>query len=332
MSNTMNRMANIINASVDTYGKIRDLNSFDLNPARIYLSNKANEDAITQANEKAQIELALNEMDTQDKAALGEAASRYDLRKERNEDITGSIAALGTAVLRRMEDAEFDERLADLERELGKSSISTSLPKVVYQDSYGPLINKVKAERDRILRGEDPSAMEIELSNPNNQSNERTNNSASNSTGNDAILASFNPNNNRQRVPLLIGSTGRSTGPHVHLELYTPGGKPVDPTPYLEDGLVFGEDGQPFLTSTNQTDGFGLRTHPVTGEPNTMHRGVDIGGEYNQPIYIEGEVADAYETPNGGKTVVIKKLPGFPEGWTLKALHLNDLPIVPGAI
>ena len=150
-------------------------------------------------------------------------------------------------------------------------------------------------------------------------------------------LQSYNPNTYKTGTLLNIGSTGRTTGPHLHFELYDPQGKPVDPASWLAKGLVFTDDGKIFGTSDRMNSPFGNRViHPVTGERNVMHYGSDYGGEPNQPIYVVGDMTKAYTTDGGGHTAEFSNLSRgrFPQlqGYTGRALHLNTLPMVPGTI
>ena len=150
-------------------------------------------------------------------------------------------------------------------------------------------------------------------------------------------LQSYNPNTYKTGTLLNIGSTGRTTGPHLHFELYDPQGNPVDPASWLAKGLVFTDDGKIFGTSDRMNSPFGNRViHPVTGERNVMHYGSDYGGEPNQPIYVVGDMTKAYTTDGGGHTAEFSNLGRgrFPQlqGYTGRALHLNTLPMVPGTI
>ncbi len=150
-------------------------------------------------------------------------------------------------------------------------------------------------------------------------------------------LQSYNPNTYKTGTLLNIGSTGRTTGPHLHFELYDPQGKPVDPASWLAKGLVFTDDGKIFGTSDRLNSPFGNRAiHPVTGKRNVMHYGSDYGGEPDQPIYVVGDMTKAYTTDGGGHTAEFSNLSRgrFPQlqGYTGRALHLNTLPMVPGTI
>lgn len=58
---------------------------------------------------------------------------------------------------------------------------------------------------------------------------------------------------------------------------------------------------------------YGYRTHPVTGEKGTFHKGIDLTAPAGTPIYAtrSGVVNSAYWDTNGGNTVIINHQDGF---------------------
>lgn len=82
---------------------------------------------------------------------------------------------------------------------------------------------------------------------------------------------------------------------------------------------------------TKVTSGFGLRTDPITGQPNKMHAGIDLAGAEGTPIPPSkpGTVAYAGNANDGfGNKVIVK----HDDGTTSQYAHLKDLNVKPGEI
>ncbi len=77
------------------------------------------------------------------------------------------------------------------------------------------------------------------------------------------------------------------------------------------------------------TDEYGIRPfHPVTGEPNVPHNGVDLATPTGTPIYAVGKAGDAVTVEcwwdvDGGGWVVDQTADSYP-GYTFQSLHLSE--------
>lgn len=99
------------------------------------------------------------------------------------------------------------------------------------------------------------------------------------------------------------------------------GGIFIWPIPkYVEDGLTMWQQ----ITST-----FGNRTHPITGQPGTMHNGIDISAGGTPPIVAaaSGKVVKASDSGDGyGNCVIIQHSDGY---YTLYG-HMSSLNVTVG--
>ncbi len=77
------------------------------------------------------------------------------------------------------------------------------------------------------------------------------------------------------------------------------------------------------------TDEYGIRPfHPVTGEPNAPHNGVDLATPIGTPIYAVGKAGDAVTVEcwwdvDGGGWVVDQTADSYP-GYTFQSLHMSE--------
>ena len=72
---------------------------------------------------------------------------------------------------------------------------------------------------------------------------------------------------------------------------------------------------------------FGYRTHPVTGEKGTFHKGIDLTASKGTPVYAaRSGVANVYETETGGNTVSLNHQDGFKTNY----LHLDSYVVKKG--
>ncbi|MGB3572300.1 MAG: M23 family metallopeptidase [Phormidesmis sp.] len=77
------------------------------------------------------------------------------------------------------------------------------------------------------------------------------------------------------------------------------------------------------------SDEYGIRPfHPVTGEPNVPHNGVDLAMPVGTPIYAVGKAGDQVEVEcwwdvDGGGWVVDQTAASFP-GYTFQSLHMSE--------
>lgn len=87
-----------------------------------------------------------------------------------------------------------------------------------------------------------------------------------------------------------------------------------------------GPRGEPLANCPRITSEYGLRTHPVTGEYNTMHNGVDLYAPVGTNVYATGDgtVAKVVNNPTYdpcGKYIKIK----HPNGMTSVYCHLSEI-------
>ena len=72
---------------------------------------------------------------------------------------------------------------------------------------------------------------------------------------------------------------------------------------------------------------FGYRTHPVTGEKVTFHKGIDLTASTGTPVYAaRSGVANVYSTETGGNTVSLNHQDGFKTNY----LHLDSYVVKKG--
>lgn len=73
---------------------------------------------------------------------------------------------------------------------------------------------------------------------------------------------------------------------------------------------------------------FGYRTHPVTGEKDSFHSGVDIAAPVGTPVYspVAGTAALVAEGPVGGKQIVVRD-----NSFEFHFLHLSEQIVRQGA-
>ncbi|MGB7086307.1 MAG: M23 family metallopeptidase [Phormidesmis sp.] len=77
------------------------------------------------------------------------------------------------------------------------------------------------------------------------------------------------------------------------------------------------------------SDEYGIRPfHPVTGEPNVPHNGVDLAMNVGTPIHAVGKAGDTVEVTcwwdvDGGGWVVDQTAASYP-GYTFQSLHMSD--------
>ena len=77
------------------------------------------------------------------------------------------------------------------------------------------------------------------------------------------------------------------------------------------------------------SDEYGIRPfHPVTGEPNVPHNGVDLAMPVGTPIYAVGKVGDTVTVEcwwdvDGGGWVVDQTAASYP-GYTFQSLHMSE--------
>lgn len=104
---------------------------------------------------------------------------------------------------------------------------------------------------------------------------------------------------------------------------------------------VFTDREQAYLESTDTpitgdivagytvSDEYGIRPfHPVTGEPNVPHNGVDLAMDIGTPIHAVGEPGDAVTVEcwwdvDGGGWVVDQTAQSYP-GYTFQSLHMSE--------
>ncbi len=77
------------------------------------------------------------------------------------------------------------------------------------------------------------------------------------------------------------------------------------------------------------SDEYGIRPfHPVTGEPNAAHNGVDLAMDIGTPIYAVGQLGDSVTVncwwdEGGGGWVVDQTAKSYP-GYTFQSLHTSE--------
>ncbi len=104
---------------------------------------------------------------------------------------------------------------------------------------------------------------------------------------------------------------------------------------------VFNDREQAYLESTNTpttgdliagytvSDEYGIRPfHPVTGEPNVPHNGVDLAMDIGTPIHAVGKTGDSVTVEcwwdvDGGGWVVDQTAQSYP-GFTFQSLHMSE--------
>ncbi len=104
---------------------------------------------------------------------------------------------------------------------------------------------------------------------------------------------------------------------------------------------VFTDREQTYLESTDTpvtgdivagytvSDEYGIRPfHPVTGEPNVPHNGVDLAMDIGTPIYAVGKAGDTVTVDcwwdaDGGGWVVDQTAQSYP-GYTFQSLHMSE--------
>ena len=121
----------------------------------------------------------------------------------------------------------------------------------------------------------------------------------------------------------------------------------IGPMLYIGDRIVtitsgvFGDREQAYLENTNTpitgdiiagytiTDEYGIRPfHPVTGEPNVPHNGVDLAMDIGTPIHAVGKAGDTVTVEcwwdvDGGGWVVDQTAQSYP-GFTFQSLHMSE--------
>ena len=81
-----------------------------------------------------------------------------------------------------------------------------------------------------------------------------------------------------------------------------------------------------YLTVTSP---FGNRTHPITGEIDSFHNGVDFLAVVGTPVYslADGKIDNVYYNDTGGNQITIN----HPEGYRSGYAHLSDTLVEPGS-
>lgn len=66
---------------------------------------------------------------------------------------------------------------------------------------------------------------------------------------------------------------------------------------------------------------YGYRVHPVTGERNSFHNGVDIAAPIGTPVFspVDGVITDVSESETGGKRIAVTRM-----GMEYIFLHLSQ--------
>jgi murein DD-endopeptidase MepM/ murein hydrolase activator NlpD len=72
------------------------------------------------------------------------------------------------------------------------------------------------------------------------------------------------------------------------------------------------------------TSPFGYRTHPVSGESDVFHNGIDLRAAEGDPIYApaDGVVTSEYSNDAGGNQLLIKHSNGFTSGYAHLSAYL----------
>ncbi len=156
----------------------------------------------------------------------------------------------------------------------------------------------------------------------------------------DIELQSYNPNMLNKFPYVQVGSTGGTTGQHLHAQLVnTKTGKTIDPQSLLTSGIIFNNQGTPYYTKDNINSAYGNRVHPIGGDWR-FHKGIDgFGGD---TAYINGTLVSSFNEPRGaGLSGVYNQLGGLnPDGTlvrpdlkdlNLQLFHLKNLPYAKGS-
>jgi hypothetical protein len=95
----------------------------------------------------------------------------------------------------------------------------------------------------------------------------------------------------------VTGNTGRSTGPHLDLQVFNPAtGAYEDPAKYTSF-LTVGDNKDPF--SYEITSPRGMREHPVLGGQR-MHEGIDYATPTGTVLNVNGNLLSTWEDDGGG--------------------------------